>query len=213
MDHPVHEYIQAVVTVLSLVNPMICVAMLASVTADKPPAGRFADATKAALAILMILCLAALGGQQLLKAFGISLPAFQVAGGAVLVWMGFNMLRGGSQAMSASSASDAGGSENAKSESSSLAPLILFAASPGTITGVITLSISHKDHDLPVTALVAVFVAVTVTWLLMIVATKASGHRKPSLVRDISTRFMGLIVLAMGIQFALSGLHEFFRPQ
>ena len=34
--------------------------------------------------------------------------------------------------------------------------------------------------------------------------------RKPGLMHDVSTRFMGLIVLAMGVQFALTGLETFF---
>ena len=45
------------------------------------------------------------------------------------------------------------------SEKASLAPLILFAASPGTITGVITLAAAHTKLMFPVTALVAVCVA------------------------------------------------------
>ena len=64
----------------------------------------------------------------------------------VLVWMGFIMLRGNS---SPTSAAD----NNPEPGGASLAPLILFAASPGTITGVITLSVSHAQHEVPVTAL------------------------------------------------------------
>lgn len=96
-------------------------------------------------------------------------------------------------------------------QSLSLAPLILFAASPGTITGVITLSGSHSKHDIPVTALVAIVVALSTTLLVMLVASRTSDRGKPELLHDVTTRFMGLIVLAMGVQFALSGLAEFFH--
>jgi len=54
-----------------------------------------------------------------------------------------------------------------------LTPLILFAAGPGTITGVIT-------------------------------SINSGG-----LVHDVTMRFMGLLVLAMGVQFALSGYQSF----
>jgi len=54
-----------------------------------------------------------------------------------------------------------------------LIPLILFAASPGTITGVIT-------------------------------STDGGG-----LVHDVTMRFMDLLVLAMGVQFAPSGYQPF----
>jgi multiple antibiotic resistance protein len=86
-------------------------------------------------------------------------------------------------------------------------------ASPGTITGVITLSVAHSTDNLPITALVAITIALTITWLIMILAGRSSGDKKPGLAQDVSSRFMGLIVLAMGVQFALSGLSEFFKSQ
>ncbi len=93
-----------------------------------------------------------------------------------------------------------------------LTPLILFAASPGTITGVITLSVAHSALGLPLTALVAVSVACAATLLILLLSIRmGSGSQKgDSLLRDTVSRFMGLIVLAMGIQFALSGLKSFF---
>jgi len=88
--------------------------------------------------------------------------------------------------------------------------LILFAASPGTITGVITLSAAHAGLALPVTALVAVAVAGLVTWLVLLLVTRVAGKGgEGGFARDTITRFMGLIVLSMGVQFALTGLHKF----
>ena len=93
---------------------------------------------------------------------------------------------------------------------SPLTPLILFAASPGTITGVITLSVSHAGKALPVAALVAVISALAVTWLVMIVVSRSAGQKKQGLMHDVTSRFMGLIVLAMGVQFTLTGLKAFW---
>ncbi len=196
------EQIQAIVTVLSLVNPAICAAMFAQIEVNRSRGRRVADATKAVLATTVILTVAALIGTQLLHLFGVSLAAFMVAGGGVLAWMGFSMLSGEvTSSKSVNTPSDAG---------ASLMPLVLFAASPGTITGVITLSAAHTGLDLPVTALVAIAVAGLVTWLvLLLVSRVASRAREGGSARDIITRFMGLIVLAMGVQFALTGLRKF----
>ena len=87
------EHLQAIVTVLSLVNPLVCGAMFAR-RGGRSYAERWADATKVALATAVILMLAALIGTQLLHLFGVSLDAFMVAGGGVLSWMGFCMLSG-----------------------------------------------------------------------------------------------------------------------
>jgi multiple antibiotic resistance protein len=79
-------------------------------------------------------------GVKVLHLFGVSLDAFMVAGGGVLAWLGFAMLRGlppGSPPAAATPGANP-----------SLTPLILFAASPGTITGVITLSVAHAKSGI-----------------------------------------------------------------
>ena len=95
-------------------------------------------------------------------------------------------------------------------ETRSLAPVILFAASPGTITGVITLAVAHSKLALPTTALVAVVVATVVMWVVMVLIARGGSRGAGGLLNDMLTRFMGLIVIAMGAQFALTGLHNFF---
>jgi multiple antibiotic resistance protein len=202
MEH----HLQAIATVLSLVNPVICGAMFARVEAGQARAALLADATKAALAVLVILAVAALVGASVLKVFGVSLDAFSVAGGAVLSWIGFTMLRGNSAPAQDSS------KEGADKERS-ITPVILFAASPGTITGVITLAVSHAKLQLPVTALVAVAVAAAVMWIVMVLMARGGTRAPGGFLRDTATRFMGLIVVAMGVQFALTGIRSFFLAQ
>ncbi len=199
------QYLQATVTVLSLVNPLICGEMFTQIEAGQPRATRSADATKAALSVLVILVVAALAGARLLQVFGVSLDAFSVAGGGVLTWIGSSMLRGNSPQAQASS-------KDGAAKTRSVTPVILFAASPGTITGVITLAVTHTKLALPVTALVAVVVATLVMWVVMVLVAhggpRAGGGS--GLLNDVATRFMGLIVIAMGVQFALTGFHNFF---
>jgi multiple antibiotic resistance protein len=195
------QQLQAIVTVLSLVNPLVCGAMFARIEAERSSLERRTDAIKVALAVVIILSAAALVGTQLLHLFGVSLDAFMVAGGGVLAWMGYAMLSGHG---SASPPVGPSGSN------ASLTPLILFAASPGTITGVITLSAAHTRLDFPVTALVAVVVASVVTWLAMVVIARLTHQAVGGgFARDAATRFMGLIVISMGVQFALTGLRQF----
>ena len=88
--------------------------------------------------------------------------------------------------------------------------MILFAASPGTITGVITLAVVHTKLLLPVTALVAVAVATVVMWIMMVLVGREGTYSGNGFLRDTATRFMGLIIIAMGTQFALTGLRDFF---
>jgi multiple antibiotic resistance protein len=197
------QQLQAMVTVLSLVNPMICGTMFAQIEAGQARATQLADATRAALSVLVILVVAALVGTRVLQLFGISLDAFSVAGGAVLSWIGLTMLRG-------DSAPSQDPSKEGADQTRSLTPLILFAASPGTITGVITLAVAHAKLTLPVTALVAVAVATVVMWIVMVLVARGGTRARGGFLRETATRFMGLIIVAMGVQFALVGLRNFF---
>jgi multiple antibiotic resistance protein len=185
-------YLQAFITVVSLINPAVCGMIFQSIESDRSRAQRLGDAARAAAAIFVTLELAALFGARVLRLFGISLDVFSIAGGGVLVWMGFTMLRG---------------MPPGAGEGSSLTPLILFAASPGTITGVITLAVSHSRADIPVTALVAVALATLVAWAVMVLLAGRDGKAAESgLARATAGSFMGLIVMAMGVQFAAEGL-------
>jgi multiple antibiotic resistance protein len=196
------EQLQAIATVLSLVNPAICAAIFSKIEANRSAGERTADALKAMIAVLVILVLAALFGAKVLETFGLSLDAFSVAGGFVLAWMGLSMLKGDSPG-SGDSAKDQSGDDI------SLSPLILFAASPGTLTGVITLAVAHSKTDIPVTTLVAIGVAAAVTLCVMLLLSSFSGKQQGGIVRQTVTQFMGLIVIAMGVQFALTGFKAF----
>jgi len=196
------EQIQAIVTVLSLVNPAICGMMFVQAETGHSPGTRLLDATRVTLVVLVILVVAALIGTRMLHLFGVSLDAFMVAGGGVLAWMGFSMLSGQTTASPSPGA-------NANQETS-LLPLILFAASPGTITGVITISAAHTQLKFPVTALVAIAVAMLSMWVVMLLLLRVAGKQNTGgFIRDTMTRLMGLIILSMGVQFALTGYHGF----
>ncbi|EIC20767.1 MarC family protein [Thiorhodovibrio frisius] len=197
------DHLQAIVTVLSVVNPAICGLMLAQVEAAQSQPRPLADATRTALVILIILVLAALFGMRLLQLFGVSLNAFLVAGGGVLAWMGFSMLSSGGAASSSTAPATKTGAKV------SLAPVILFAASPGTITAVISIAVSHTPSAFPITALIAVAVATLIAWLTMWLFARFGASKGNSFGRDMVTRMMGLIVLAMGVQFALTGFFAF----
>ena len=196
------EQLQAIATVLSLVNPAICAAIFSKIETGRSSGARTADALKAMIAVIVILALAAIFGAKVLEMFGISLDAFSVAGGFVLAWMGFEMLKGDSPGSGASANDHSSGDK-------SLSPLILFAASPGTLTGVITLAVSHSKTDFPVTALVAIAVTAAITFCVLLIVSSFGGKNQGGIVRGTVTQFMGLIVIAMGVQFALTGIKAF----
>jgi len=67
----------------------------------------------------------------------------------------------------------------------------------------------HTPDGFPVTAIVAAVVGAGITFAILLLSIGVGSH----LGRDtqaVVTRFMGLIVTSMGMQFVLTGLKAFF---
>jgi multiple antibiotic resistance protein len=196
--------VQAIVTVLAVINPVVCGSIFLTLTPKLALAQRRWAAVKVALSILIILVTSALVGLKILSIFNISLDAFRVVGGMIIAYMGFDMLRGGHSVGRA--APPAEGDVDA----GSLAPVIMFAAGPGTITAVVTLAAVHTPDSLPITAIAAGVIGAGITFAVLLVAIQV-GSRLGRSTQAIVTRFMGLIVASMGMQFVLEGLKAFLR--
>jgi multiple antibiotic resistance protein len=195
--------VQAIVTVLAVINPVVCGSIFLTLTPNLAPVQRRLAAIKVALSILIILVASALIGLKILSIFSISLDVFRIVGGMIIAYMGFDMLRGGQ------TVGQAPPTEGNGAASTSLAPLVMFAAGPGTITAVVTLAAVHTPDGFPVTAVVAAVIGAAVTLVSLLLAV-GLGSRIGRDTQSVVTRFMGLIVASMGMQFVLTGLKAFF---
>jgi multiple antibiotic resistance protein len=198
-----HNIVQAIVTVLAIINPVVCATIFSALTSTLAPTQRRWSAITVALSILIILVGSALIGLRVLSIFNISLDVFGIVGGMIVAYMGFDMLRGHQTVGQASPTDD--------EATKSLAPLIMFAAGPGTITAIVTLAAVHTPDGVPVTAVAAAVVGAAVTFAMLLVAT-GLGSRLDRRTQAVVTRFMGPIVSSMGMQFVLTGLKTFFSP-
>ena len=199
-----HQVLQAIVTVLAVINPVVCGSLFLTLTPNLTAPERRREAAKVALNILIILMGSALVGLKVLSIFGISLDVFRVVGGMIIAYMGFDMLRG------SHTVAQAPPENGDTSMQGSLVPLLMFAAGPGTITAVVTLAAVHTPDGLPITAITAAVVGAGVTFVALILAVRL-GPRLGRGTQATVTRFMGLIVASMGMQFVLVGLKAFFE--
>ena len=199
-----HQVLQAIVTVLAVINPVVCGSLFLSLTPNLTAPERRREAAKVALNILIILMASALVGLKVLSIFGISLDVFRVVGGMIIAYMGFDMLRGSHTVAQAPPESGDAGVQG------SLVPLLMFAAGPGTITAVVTLAAVHTPDGLPMTAIIAAVVGAGVTFVALTLAVRL-GPRLGRGTQATVTRFMGLIVASMGMQFVLVGLKAFLE--
>jgi multiple antibiotic resistance protein len=198
-----HHMAQAIVTVLAVINPVVCGSIFLNLTAKMERSRQPRSAAKVAVAILVILVASALVGRDVLRVFGISLDVFQAVGGTIISYMGLDMLAGRHSVGRRDPDGDGGTGDL-------LAPLLMFAAGPGTIAAVVTLSAAHAADGLPSTALVAAVIGAAVTFAALLAAIRAGARLGHGAQAGI-TRFMGLIVASMGMQFILVGLKAFMQ--
>ena len=146
-------------------------------------------------------------GIAILKFFEISLPAFRIAGGLLLLKTGISMM------------SDRKEKADSQIESPSFSQIISTAVipiaiplttGPGTISTVILFasSISH-NMSMHILLLAAIMIMTAVIWLSFWYAPVISKVFGPTGL-DVLTKIFGLITLALGVQFILTGILDAF---
>lgn len=193
MEH----YSQSIIAMLAVINPVVCGTMLIHIQGDKDLNSNIKAAIKSMGIVLMILLISALGGKIILNAFGISVDAFKIVGGIIIGFIGFKMMFG------------LGKTIQSDANEGDLSNLIMFAASPGTIAMVMTLAAIHQVNGIPVSALVGIVIAIIVS-LGIIISMLYVARKRKSNGQSFITKFMGLIIVAMGLQFMLDGIKSFF---
>lgn len=195
------ETLQAFLTLVALVNPAMCATIFRNSTGPLSKAQCAFYALKGTIVISIVLMISAMFGADILSVFGITLDAFSVAGGGILCFIGVKMM------MAANSPTPVD-VKHSDAHVVSLTPLIMFAASPGTITGVITISSSQSGATLP-TILAALLVSILLLFILIASSYMPVKAGQPSLARQMITNYLGVIVIAMGVQFAFEGFKHF----
>ncbi|MDP5255446.1 MULTISPECIES: MarC family protein [unclassified Vibrio] len=197
------------VVLWAVVDPIGSVPVYLSQTQHLTPKQRKVVAAKAVIIATGILSFFLVAGQVLLEAMQIPLPAFQAAGGLVLLIFALTMIFGegkpGQEQRLSQSAS--------KHELSNMAvyPLAMPSiASPGAMMAIVMLTDNHRYslYDQAVTAGILLLVLL-ITWLLLLGANginKLIGQAGAAII----SRVMGLILAAIAISNLLQGIKDFF---
>ena len=205
-DEDLKFAVVALSAVFFVIDPLANVPIFLTITATDSPAQRRRIAARAAFAAWSILSVFALAGGLIFQAFGISLGAFKIAGGIMLLLMAIDMMRAQpSPTRTTTEEQD----EGRASEDVAIFPLAIpMLAGPGAIATVMVL-MSRAAWNAPRT--VSVFVAVTITcaaaWLLMRGAAKADRLLPKTMLRAFE-RIMGLLLAAVAVEFIAGGVRD-----
>jgi multiple antibiotic resistance protein len=184
-------YFTTLVTVLVIMDPIGNVPIFLALTRFQDERTRRRSARVATFVAGIVIFLFALGGQKLLDLVGISLESLQVAGGLLLLLIGYELLN------PTGSSSLTRADENANV---ALVPLgTPLLAGPGAIAATM-LAIADTDGAGPtISVLLALMTALLIVFLGLRFAGRVSRFLRPSAIELVS-RVLGLIVMAIGVQ-------------
>jgi len=200
----------ALSAVFFVIDPIANVPIFLSITVAESAVQRRRIAKRAAFATWVTLSIFALAGGLIFKAFGISLGAFKIAGGLMLLLMAVDMMR--AQPSPTRTTAEEQGEARTRDDIAIFPLAIPMLAGPGAIATVMVLMSRAAWH--PVRTL-AVFVAVTITcalaWLMMRSAANAERLLPKTLLRAFE-RVMGLLLAAVAVEFIAGGVRDMVNP-
>lgn len=196
----------ALSSIFFLVDPFAALPTFLAVTAGVDKVRRRAMARKASLTAWVVLSAFAVAGQYIFKMFGITLPAFELAGGVILLLIGLDML----QAKRSATQEASGDTEAAATkDDAGIVPLgIPMLAGPGSIAAVMVLVGQVEDHPWRMVAiLAAIFVTAAICYLVLGNSDKVTAILGDTGVR-ILVRIMGLLLVALAMQYFVNGMMD-----
>ena len=195
----------ALSSIFFLVDPFAAIGTFLAITANLDAPRRRLMARKASITCFVVLTTFALVGKFIFRMFGITLPAFEIAGGLILLLIGLDMLEAKRSATQEASGDKEEASEK---EDVGIVPLgIPMLAGPGAISSVMVLvGQAVKLWEVLTIVGVIAFTAYISYWVL------SSADRVRQVMGEtgirILVRIMGLLLVALAVQFFVNGLTD-----
>ena len=188
-----------------IVDPIGSVPAFLAMTEGDSPQDRVRMAKLASLVTFFVLLTFSLVGKWILSAFGITLPAFEIAGGIVLLKVALDMLQARQTAIKETPEEQA---EGATKEDIAITPLAVpILAGPGAITAVVLLSGQATSFSYQSVVVCNVLLVSLITFLTLRIAALRSSIFS-AITLKIIARVMGLLLAAIAIQFILNGIQD-----
>src|ERR1700734_4160997 len=195
----------ALSSIFFLVDPFAALPTFLAVTHGADPQRRRKMAWKASVTALVVLSAFAIAGQYIFHMFGITLPAFEIAGGIILLLIGLDMLEA---KRSPTQESDEETTEAAQKEDAGIVPLgIPMLAGPGSITSVMVLVGQAQGEWQKMAAISSIAITAGICYLVLGNSDRVARALGETGVR-ILVRIMGLLLVALAVQYFVNGMAD-----
>ena len=191
------------------VNPLAVVPAFLAMTHNDSPEVRARIAMRACLAAGVVLALFAVAGAWILRWFGLSLPAIEIAGSIVLMIVALDMIQARVTATQETREETLAGAEK---ESIALMPLAVpMLADPGAISTTLIM-LNRAESPGQKAAFYLSLAAVVVAAFGILRLSVHGAHRLSPIAQKMMGRLMGLLLCAMAVQFCINALKQMGVP-
>ncbi len=194
--------------IFAIVNPIGNIPLFTAVTEGYSPELKRKIIIRICLVTFGVLTGFGIFGQYVFLVYGITIPAFKIAGGILLFSVAFSMMQG---QRSRAKMSEEENQEAMDKEDIGVVPLgIPLFAGPGAITTVM-IYISYATQASDVLDIASVFVSIIATTLISYVLLTYSQRIFDRMGRSGAlafSRIMGLLLAAVAVSFVMSGIFE-----
>jgi multiple antibiotic resistance protein len=194
-----------------VVDPVGLAAIFAALTHGEPAEHRRRMALRGTGIAAFVLLVFALGGDRLLDALNITLPAFRIAGGVLLFLLAIDMVFARHSGLRAPTEREQAEAERRRDIS--VFPLAIpLIAGPGAITTVLLTAGSGGGSLFTTVILLAVLGVVLMLTLLALLAAPRIVRLIGETGANVVGRVFGIVLAALAVQFILDGLQAGFIP-
>lgn len=212
MDSLFAFFLTAFVSLFVTLDPIGNVPIFLTITPHNSEAERASMVTRAVLVVFGVLVLFALCGNLIFRLFGVTIEAFRIVAGLLLLKIAFDMMEAKPARVRHTPEEDA---EGAQRHDVAIIPLAIpLLSGPGSISNVIALTGQATKSPKVLTAFSLLLLAIALNVLIAFVSLR-SATAITRLLREsgmrILTRVMGLILAAIAVQFILTGIKDAFH--
>jgi len=205
------NYIKITTGLFIMLNPFVLIPVFLGLTGGMDKSQKMKIAFTCAIAVFVIMMISVFGGHHVLSFFGITINDFRIAGGLLIFLMAISMSRAKEKGDGMRYSDKEHKEAKAKDSNIAVVPLAIpLMAGPAAI------SVSIIDAEMcnilsSRLILVAIIAGLSaVLWVAMALAEEIGrflGHTG----QQVLTRVMGLILLALSIEFLVVGIQGAFH--
>ncbi len=201
--------INTFVLLIVVIDPVGLVPMFAAITRGESERARRRMALRGTAIAAIILVTFIFAGDGILRALGVSVPAFQIAGGVLLFLLAVDMVFARHSGFRSTTEREQ--QEAASRKDISVFPLAFpLIAGPGALTTVLLMVNDQGDNPVFLLAGFAVLIAVLALTLVALLAAGRIMRLIGETGANVVSRVLGVILAALAVQYVLDGVQAGF---